>query len=182
MTPDHADAARKKVLHASEIPEPTGDRCKRCTKPVREDGHAGYCSADCFRAAVKTISQAKLRTLVFERDKGVCALCGEDMGRLEAVLRELTSQALAASSMPRSRENDRLARDAGRRLQSFQHGLVVRKFDRDAVCNGSLWEADHVNPRVKGGATTLENARTLCVPCHKKVTKDLARERRRPRG
>ena len=29
------------------------------------------------------------------------------------------------------------------------------------------WEADHIHPLVEGGADTLENLRTLCLPCHK---------------
>jgi 5-methylcytosine-specific restriction endonuclease McrA len=39
----------------------------------------------------------------------------------------------------------------------------------------SLWEADHIQPRVLGGGEDLENYRTLCVPCHKAATKRLAR-------
>lgn len=38
------------------------------------------------------------------------------------------------------------------------------------------WDADHIIPVIEGGGQCgLENYRTLCVPCHKKVTKDLAR-------
>ena len=41
----------------------------------------------------------------------------------------------------------------------------------------SLWDADHIDPRVRGGPTTLANAQSLCQPCHKAKTAELARER-----
>lgn len=37
-----------------------------------------------------------------------------------------------------------------------------------------FWEADHVVPVVEGGGECgFDNYRTLCVPCHRKVTSDL---------
>ena len=46
-------------------------------------------------------------------------------------------------------------------------------------CEGrrALWEADHVVPLVEGGPHTLANMRTLCVPCHKRATAELAARR-----
>ena len=42
----------------------------------------------------------------------------------------------------------------------------------------SYWDADHIVPVVEGGGEcTLENMRTLCVPCHQRVTRELARRR-----
>lgn len=42
----------------------------------------------------------------------------------------------------------------------------------------SWWEADHIVPVVEGGGQCgLENYRTLCVPCHKRVTAELAARR-----
>lgn len=35
------------------------------------------------------------------------------------------------------------------------------------------WEADHRIPIVEGGPLEPENLRTLCVPCHRIVTKEL---------
>ncbi len=40
----------------------------------------------------------------------------------------------------------------------------------------SYWDADHIVPVVEGGGEcTMANIRTLCVHCHQRVTKDLAR-------
>ena len=36
---------------------------------------------------------------------------------------------------------------------------------------------DHVVPFSEGGPTTLENLRTLCIPCHKERTKQWHKER-----
>jgi 5-methylcytosine-specific restriction endonuclease McrA len=39
---------------------------------------------------------------------------------------------------------------------------------------GGLWDADHIIPVKEGGGMCgLENIRTLCIKCHKEVTKSL---------
>lgn len=38
-------------------------------------------------------------------------------------------------------------------------------------------EYDHTVPFAEGGLTVLTNMRTLCVPCHRKVTKEFAAKR-----
>jgi 5-methylcytosine-specific restriction enzyme A len=35
-----------------------------------------------------------------------------------------------------------------------------------------FWHADHIIPFSEEGDTSLDNMRTLCVPCHKKITKE----------
>lgn len=101
-----------------------------------------------------------LRRRVFERDRGICALCGVDSAVLGAVLaREWRRVKLAHT--PRQREER-----AG-----------FRRRYRWYFRRTSYWDADHIIPVVEGGECTLENMRTLCVPCHQQVTKDLARRR-----
>jgi hypothetical protein len=59
------------------------------------------------------------------------------------------------------------------------HGFPVATL-RAFMANGSahLWEMDHATPVVEGGgACGLENLRTLCIPCHREATRDLARRR-----
>ena len=49
---------------------------------------------------------------------------------------------------------------------SLKRKLWKRKF------GGGLWDADHIIPVKKGGGSCgLENLRTLCISCHKIVTK-----------
>ena len=72
------------------------------------------------------------------------------------------------------------------KLRSSASYLRECVFKRDrgicAVCgvsakrrrNGrSQWEADHILPVREGGDSNLENIRTLCIPCHREVTRDL---------
>ena len=40
------------------------------------------------------------------------------------------------------------------------------------------WEADHILAVVEGGDSNLENIRTLCIPCHREVTRELRKRRR----
>ncbi len=60
-----------------------------------------------------------------------------------------------------------------RELKSLQaRGIIHRK-------RKSWWEADHILPVVEGGDSNLENIRTLCIPCHREITREL-RARRKP--
>ena len=52
-----------------------------------------------------------------------------------------------------------------------------RKMGFPPDCSRDWWEADHILPRIMGGDNSLENLRTLCVPCHKHETRALASKR-----
>jgi 5-methylcytosine-specific restriction protein A len=116
-----------------------------------------FCSDACVHEWRMRSSPSYLRECVFERDAGVCALCDIDTARQR---RDVMSLSFAH----RMREL--------RRLQ--EHGITRRG-------RKSWWEADHILPVVEGGDSTLENMRTLCVPCHRGVTTEL-RIRRRKSG
>jgi len=46
----------------------------------------------------------------------------------------------------------------------------------------SWWEADHILPVVEGGGECeLDNYRTVCIPCHRRHTKELAARRAKAR-
>jgi 5-methylcytosine-specific restriction endonuclease McrA len=156
MTPDHIDSAEKAIKKGSEIPAPVGPRCENCQKVIKdEDAPPRFCCMDCKTVFEGEVSQAALRKLVFKRDKGVCAICGADTKEIQAVLESYEG--------------------APKEYSAFVHGLMVQGYDRDRIVKKkSLWEADHVSPRVKGGPTTLKNARTLCAPCHYRETANLA--------
>ena len=47
---------------------------------------------------------------------------------------------------------------------------------------GHLWQADHIVPVIEGGGLCgLDGYRTLCVPCHKRVTAELRRRLAKPK-
>ncbi len=101
-----------------------------------------FCSDACVHEWRLRSSPSYLRECVFERDRGVCALCGIDTHR------------------------------NGRRVKRVlqERGVVHRR-------RKSWWEADHILPVVEGGDSNLENMRTLCIPCHREVTRGLRARR-----
>lgn len=47
---------------------------------------------------------------------------------------------------------------------------------------GCRWEMDHIVPVVEGGGSCgIEGLRTLCIPCHRRVTAELASRRAQAR-
>lgn len=113
-----------------------------------------FCSDACVHEWRLRSSTSYLRECVFDRDKGVCALCGVDTHKQRRRIMRLPFGA-------RMKELRAL----------IEAGVIHRK-------RKSWWEADHVLPVVEGGDSNLDNIRTLCIPCHRGVTREL-RERRR---
>jgi hypothetical protein len=117
------------------------------------------------------------RRLVAERDGGVCAMCGTDTEKLRTEYRNALFAACwgdrPPSFVPRAGTVESIVKgqpDAPKRPAGFPSP------DR------SWWEADHIVPVVEGGGECdLSNFRTLCCPCHKKVTAELARRRAKQR-
>jgi 5-methylcytosine-specific restriction endonuclease McrA len=95
-------------------------------------------------------SGSYLRECVFERDRGICAICRIDTIALR------------------------------RRILRLPFGTRVLEMKALRIVKGrkSWWEADHIVPVVEGGDSNLDNIRTLCVTCHRNVTAEL-RDRRR---
>lgn len=168
------EAAEKIQRGARGLRPPEGPRCKRCQKPLKAVAADGWCSSDCRQAEVEDVSQATLRKLVLERDKGVCSVptCRLDCLELRA---ELDSLEKAATDL-----------DAINRWQARVHQLTRLGFDKHAVESGeALWECDHVVEKARGGPSTLASCVTRCLPCHKAKTSSFASSRaaaRKPRG
>lgn len=102
----------------------------------------------CSKECYQKFEPRNVRSAVDERDKRVCQLCHRDISAEE-------KDWLAGQP---DRNNDWLKWCAWRRLKP-----VV--------------EYDHIVPFCEGGKTILENMRTLCVPCHRNVTKELRSRR-----
>jgi 5-methylcytosine-specific restriction protein A len=101
-----------------------------------------------------------MRRRVFQRDGGICALCGVDTAVLGTVLQAEWGRV-------------KLARTPRERRERAAFRQRFRWFFRRA----SYWDADHIVPVTEGGESSLENLRTLCVPCHQHVTKEQAKRR-----
>lgn len=116
------------------------------------------------------------RAAVFARDRGVCALCGCDTEELRVAYYAAICEAHAAH------ENRCL--DLPMQVQKIASALKLqgelRAIDQRLRALGfkpksHFWEWDHTKPLVLGGGNALGNARTLCRPCHRRVTADLRR-------
>lgn len=150
------------------LPEQLG-RCKWCggeAKPPRKF----WCSDACVRE-YQAADPKELRRAVEERDREVCAACRRDCRVLRARLEERLAPFYRTSApWPQRRRACRWGKFLGR-LKLVRLFATLRH----------LWEADHVVPVVEGGPNTLENLRTLCLPCHKAATRELAARRARAR-
>jgi 5-methylcytosine-specific restriction endonuclease McrA len=130
--------------------------------------------------------QAVLRREVFARDKGVCRECGVDTVDLECAYRAAKAQVYGAWRYERIAAEMRLAgapaliaitqRHRGQ-IKAIEDRLRRLGFDPGRT----FFEADHIVPLEEGGPDALENARLLCVSCHKLATAEHAgRRARRP--
>jgi 5-methylcytosine-specific restriction protein A len=121
--------------------------CRWCSLEVPA-GRLTFCSDWCVEEWRLRSNPGHLRERVFERDRGICAVC-----RIDCVA-EL-------HRLKRLRGASRLKAAAEWRMGS-------RK---------TLWDADHVLPVCEGGGECdLSNMRTLCLKCHRIHTGQL-RER-----
>jgi hypothetical protein len=111
-----------------------------------------FCSDWCVHEWRLRTDPGYLRDQVFERDRGICAICQVD-----------TRQAY--SELRRSR--------GSARLRLLAHWELKRLSRR------SFWDADHILPVTEGGGECdLQNIRTLCLICHRHVTIELRRRLR----
>jgi 5-methylcytosine-specific restriction enzyme A len=125
--------------------------CRWCNLEVPR-GRQTFCSGWCVAEWRLRTNPAYLREQTFDRDRGVCARCGVDT-------------MAAWSQLKRSRGTAR-----ARLLDHWGLKTVNRR---------SLWDADHIVPVVEGGGECdLHNIRTLCLICHREITRQL-RERLR---
>jgi len=124
--------------------------CRWCNLEVPA-GRRTFCSDFCVEEWKLRSDRGHLRDRAFERDKGVCAVCGLDCVAEFNRLRRLRGPA---------------------RLRGFA-AYGIRPASRK-----SLWDADHIVAVVEGGGECdLQNIRTLCLKCHRKRTAELRTKR-----
>lgn len=143
---------QRRILGTYSTPQPrdpvSGLRvcywCKGFLPPPKRS----FCSDACLHQWRLRSDPAYLRECVFNRDQGICTRCGVDTIKLRKAY-------LAA------RKADIRAED---RLKALGFDPHRRTF----------WDADHIQPVVEdGGLCDLDGVRTVCIPCHKKLTSEL---------
>jgi 5-methylcytosine-specific restriction endonuclease McrA len=138
-----------------------GGRANRADLPKGQNGRAlcrwcnlevpprrlTFCSEWCVHEWKIRTDPGYLREHVFQRDKGICAMCRAD-----------TRAAYFQLKLSRGIHRERLLARWG-----------LKRINRK-----SLWDADHIIPVAEGGGECdLDNLQTLCVMCHRKKTVDL---------
>lgn len=124
------------------------------------------CVAEYFARQPSTCSR-----VAYIRDRGICQLCGIDANRILSLLMRLHSGPPGV-------------------LSGYLHHLQQLGFFSKhprVACNGfallqslQLMQADHIIPVCEGGGLcTVDNYRTVCVPCHKRITRELNQKRAR---
>ncbi len=157
---------------------PNGRRlCTYCRVEVKPPRRT-FCSAECVHQHRIRSDSGYASDLVFERDLGICSLCGIDTvkrqqdARIE--LRDTPSKARTTESAEEWMhhwDDNRRAVIAAWKATGWPTDTIRR-----------WWEMDHVVPVVEGGGECgLDNLRTVCCPCHKGLTKALAQKRAQER-
>jgi 5-methylcytosine-specific restriction enzyme A len=144
-------------------------------------GRRTWFSTECVNAWRERNDPAYIREQLWRRDKGICALCGcdsvEEYRRWREHMKEagrLSEWFLQAWRLPES------ARQHWKLRATERRRITDRWKPSGAWTAGrrTSWDADHIVPVVEGGGLCdLSNYRTLCHPCHKQVTAELARRR-----
>ena len=132
--------------------------CRNCRGPLPK-GKPHNCSPECSEEWRGKTSPSYMRYLVHKRDRGICALCGLDCDALWEAVKWVNKHLNCEYSWDHKSE----------RIE-FKYAFGFQRWP------GELWDADHITPVVEGGGECgLDNYRTLCIPCHKKETAELAR-------
>ena len=157
---------------------PTGPNglplCRKCGSecPTRRNT---FCSAACVHEWKLRTQPAYQARHVLKRDAGVCELCARDCVALLEELRVLRKSArlqrfpgmsewTAESSLANSLNGEAYVA----RCDELGLPLSFRSLTR------RLWEMDHRVPVAEGGGSCgIDNLRTLCWSCHRRVTAEL---------
>lgn len=143
----------KRFTNSRSLPAPDKGMCKWC------GGKASrvWCSKECRREAY--VRFGYVDGYIFERDKGVCAICGIDAHWVRGRCLEI--------------------KRAWGRYRTCDYAELVAGFGPWSLdfCR-RLWEADHIIAVSEGGGCCgLENYQTLCLKCHKEETAKLSKTR-----
>jgi 5-methylcytosine-specific restriction endonuclease McrA len=140
-------------------------QCNWCGQSL-EDARARWCSQACQDEFWCRASPNYARWMVSLRDHGVCSRCGADTARQRAAYIRLCTWGERGRWFS-PRHYPRISR-----LAHQKYGVPRSRL------RGEWWDMDHVVPVIEGGGgCSLDNLRTLCIPCHKRETRALAARR-----
>lgn len=175
-------------------------RCHWCGTADLPKGRSSWCSDECVEEYKMRSWPAHVRTKVYKRDHGICALCGIDADKAFREWQEARKEIVRLANRLHDkatrwpvrwcevRKSWLFCRDKEeidwkqhhREKQAFVDDLMARYAPPGNWTHGRStgWDADHIVPVTEGGGDHgLDNYRTLCHPCHKIVTAELAARR-----
>jgi 5-methylcytosine-specific restriction endonuclease McrA len=130
--------------------------CRWCNGSVKPPKKT-MCSPECVHEILIRTNTNYLRTCVYKRDKGICAICKIDT-------KEIAKNALLLVGEAKENFLKSYSISLKRKIWMKKHG-------------GGLWDADHIVPvKDGGGLCGLDNLRTLCIKCHKSITSSFVKE------
>jgi 5-methylcytosine-specific restriction enzyme A len=150
-------STRRRIPGVWSTPRPLGPNgeklCYNCGGLLPK-GRPYNCSSKCSEEWRCKTSPSYIRWKLKQRDHGICVLCQTDTIALQKEYHQLPKYP------------DREARDHFLKV----HGIPFGRSSSD------WWDADHIIPVIEGGGECdLSNLRTLCIPCHRKETRELRR-------
>lgn len=128
--------------------------CRWCNKGVKPPRRT-LCSEECAHEIKIRCNGKYMRECVYKRDKGICSICNIDTKEIAKKIKEATCENINAKLL-------------------LEHSISKKRKIWKRKFGGGLWDADHIKPvKDGGGQCGLENLRTLCIKCHKKITKNM---------
>lgn len=146
--------------------------CRWCGKET-EPPRRTFCSDACVEEWSVRSNAGYARSMVWNRDKGVCALCGVDTGKQR---QELRAEFDCSQYTGRPRDSSRT-----KAFHARLNALKIPLTRWQTASHEGCWDMDHATPVVEGGGSCgLDNLRTLCLRCHYQQTRRL-RQRQKVR-
>lgn len=156
---------------------PNGERiCKWCGTPLT-GRQISWCNRrECFQSyRIAQGNMDTIREVVWERDKGICQICGVDLARWTELI-EFLKEGRYQKEYPGG-----CVVTLRSPIYIMEWKEIVELYESTGLQMGHyahIWECDHIVPVCEGGHTgDLANFRVLCIRCHRRETKSLARKR-----
>ena len=150
---DNKDRYGGKLIHKSKLPinESGFVACRWCGGDVKPPRRT-MCSPECVHELLIRRDNRYIRDCLYKRDKGICSICNIDT-------KDIAKKALSLTGEDKVKYLTEMRIGTKRKIWKRKHG-------------GGLWDADHIVPvKDGGGQCGMDNLRTLCIKCHKNVTK-----------
>jgi 5-methylcytosine-specific restriction protein A len=145
-----------KLIDKSLLPKNENNEilCRWCNKAVKPPRRT-MCSQECVHEILIRTNARYVRDCVYNRDNGICKICNIDTKQIAKKALEL---------------------NINERIDFLKdYNITIKRKIWKKKHGGGLWDADHIIPVKNGGGECgLDNYRTLCIKCHKIVTKNIS--------